>query len=120
MRIREIKNSRVAKFFNVQAITLYPFIFYSDPEPTDDLRYHELTHVLQIQVEGFFTFYIRYVVQYYWGLLCGKDSYDAYLSIDYEVVAYQQQGNFLCATFQRHLLTERLKAVGMIDQNQEV
>jgi hypothetical protein len=94
MRIREVKNSMLAKVLGVGAITLYPFIFYSDKAPSNSIRFHEGVHCHQIQTLGWFRFYSDYLWQYVKLRLKGFGHGSAYYNISYEVEAYGKQSKF--------------------------
>lgn len=94
MKIRHIYNSKLAKLINVEAIMLYPFIFYEDKQPSQILKKHEMIHVMQLRKIGFFSFYLSYVLYYLAGLLLYKNSYYSYRNIPYEKEAFENQ-NFI-------------------------
>lgn len=60
MKLREIICKRWLLAKNVQAITIYPFIFYHGI-PTPEVRRHELVHVNQVLKLGWFKFYSKYL-----------------------------------------------------------
>jgi hypothetical protein len=60
MRIREVICKK--RWFlkkSIEAITLYPFIFFHG-EPTNRTRSHEYIHVAQVRRIGWLKFYILY------------------------------------------------------------
>lgn len=81
------------KLLDVNAITLYPFIFYADPKEKVDkvLMAHEMIHIDQIQRVGFWSFYISYGIYYLAGLVHYKNHRDAYTNIPFEEEAYRLQ-----------------------------
>lgn len=93
LKVREIHNSKLARFLNVSGITIYPFVFY-EGVPDLPLRVHEWTHVFQVRLDGWFKFYFKYLVNYFKNRLSGMDDYDAYRSIPYEVEAFSNEDQF--------------------------
>lgn len=83
----EVKNSKLAKLIGYN-ITLYPFIFYIDAEPSQEVVDHEMVHVAQIKEFGPCIFYYVYVTEYFRNLWNGMKSKDAYRNIPYEKEAY--------------------------------
>ena len=92
MKIREIYDSKIAKFFGY-SITIYPFILF-DGVPDLSLKIHEYTHIFQVKKHGWLKFYISYLWFYIKGRLKGLDHYDSYMAISYEVEAYKNQDDF--------------------------
>lgn len=91
MSARDVFNSRLARLLNVNAITLYPFVFYSSASPSAAIIAHEHVHIQQIKSIGIFRFYISYLLYYLAGRLRGLGDTMAYLQIPYEVDAYKKQ-----------------------------
>ncbi len=60
MKLREVICKRWLLNKDVNAITLYPFIFYNGI-PTVEVRRHELVHVIQIERIGWLKFYALYL-----------------------------------------------------------
>lgn len=91
MKIFHIKNSLIARILNVEAIVVYPFIFFRTKSPNEILISHEMVHVDQIKREGVFKFYFKYLLEY--SLLRYKKvpHYEAYRSISFEKEAYEKQ-----------------------------
>ena len=95
MKIREVWNSRIPKWLNVGAITIYPFVFYEFPGPDSTLhrsweretRRHEWIHIDQIRSYGFFSFYLSYFVYYLAGLIRFHNGELAYMEIPFEIEA---------------------------------
>lgn len=81
----------------VEAITLYPFIFFrgSKDDYIDDSYFnkfssvirHELEHVYQVRTCGFITFYLTYPLFFLINLLRFRSWDDSYMSIPYEIEA---------------------------------
>ncbi len=84
MRTRIVYNSRLARWLQVTAITLYPFVFIADSTADDELLRHEGMHVKQIERVGVLRFYVSYLGFYFSWRLMGFDHYDAYLAIPWE------------------------------------
>ena len=86
MKIDPIKiyDSPIARFMEAEAFVLYPFIFFSTvPEQACPSLYkHELTHVDQVEREGFIPFYVKYFIE---------QAKVGYWENPYEVEAYQAQ-----------------------------
>ena len=93
MKIRLIRNSRLAKFLNVDGIVLYPFIFCSEKKPSVKIINHELIHILQVRRDGVIRFYFNYLKEYIQFRKNGFKHREAYLAISYEVEAYSHQND---------------------------
>lgn len=71
MKIRRVYNNWFAQLLNVGAITLYPFILYSQSklslkardEYLTALFKHEYIHIEQVRRLGWFTFYFLYIIE---------------------------------------------------------
>lgn len=57
-----IYNSKITKYFNLDGLVLYPFIFISECKENTSLTIlkHEFIHIEQINRHGIFQFYYRY------------------------------------------------------------
>jgi hypothetical protein len=91
MKIKLITNSRLCKILKVDGITLYPFIFFADENPSDTLVKHEMVHVEQIKYYGWLRFYLSYVLEYFSYRVRGDSNNVAYNKISYEIEAYKKQ-----------------------------
>lgn len=91
MKNKIVTNSFIPKLLKVDAITLYPYIFFSDKEPSDTLIRHEMVHVDQIKYYGRFRFYVSYLLEYLSYRVRGDSNNVAYNKISYEVEAYKKQ-----------------------------
>lgn len=89
--MKEIKNCRFLKRFNINAIVLYPFVLYCDPTPGKRITSHERVHLEQIKKDGVVTFYVRYLFEYVRGRINGLTHDESYRSISYEVEAYSKE-----------------------------
>jgi len=92
LKIKPIFNCKFISIFGAEAMTMYPFIlFQEDKNYYLEISYntivHEMTHVRQIRTLGFFTFYFRYLVEFFKNLLKGMTSFDAYRAISFEIEA---------------------------------
>lgn len=87
----QIKNCRFLKYFNINAIVLYPFVLYCDREPSRTILSHERIHFDQIRKEGVVKFYCRYLLEYIQGRRMGLNHDEAYRNISFEKEAYQKQ-----------------------------
>lgn len=86
MKIRERVNHWIPKLLGVDAIVLYPFVLYRTT-PSKALVRHEMKHIEQVESNGFFRFYMSYIVYTLSGVLQGKTFRQAYLDNPYEVEA---------------------------------
>ena len=93
MKIRLIRNSRLAKLLKVDGIVLYPYIFCSEKKPSVKTINHELIHILQVKREGVVRFYFTYLKEYIQFRKNGFKHVDAYLAISYEIEAYSHQND---------------------------
>lgn len=95
MTVKEIYNSKFAKFFKVEAITLYPYIFFAKPKANVVIStvIHEKIHIAQVEYFGWVTFYVSYLLYYVAGLIRYKNRRIAYLQISYEDEAYKHAGD---------------------------
>lgn len=75
------------KLLNVNAITIYPYVFCADKFPTEQLLKHEKAHIKQVQKHGWFQFYLSYLLYYAAGRISGKSHFAAYHDIPWEVEA---------------------------------
>ena len=101
MKIRVIYNSSIAKFINAEAITLYPFIFFSGSKDyyINDNYYnkysyiyrHELEHIYQVRKYGFLTFYFCYFAMFFINMILHRSISEAYWSIPLEIEARQKE-----------------------------
>jgi hypothetical protein len=91
MTVKHVYNSIVPKLLKVDAIVLYPFIFFKDKYPSGRIIRHELVHVDQIKKYGWFRFYLSYIMEYASYRVRGLSHYDSYMKISYEVEAYKLQ-----------------------------
>ena len=90
-----VTSSKLAKLLRVEAITIYPTIYFRMTEPSDDLVVHEMVHIEQQKRDGLFKFVVRYFKEYLLGLKNGLSDYDAYRNISYEKEAFKAQNDFL-------------------------
>jgi hypothetical protein len=81
------------KIFKVEAITLYPFVFYSSDFPSKTLVKHEQIHLDQIARDGVLKFYSKYLFEYVLLRSKGLNHYSAYMGISYEIEAYANEHN---------------------------
>lgn len=79
-------------FINVGAITLYPFIISSEPMDEEMLN-HEMIHIQQQKELLVIGFYLLYIMWWALGRLKGLSSVSAYLSIPFEMEAYDNDEN---------------------------
>ena len=91
MKIREVYDSPICKVLNVGGIVLWPFILYYDKSPALEVRYHELTHLLQIKRHGVLGFYFLYLLDYLKLRLTGKTHSGAYYALKFEQEAFNDQ-----------------------------
>tara|TARA_R110000764_G_scaffold214229_1_gene300705 strand:+ start:452 stop:733 length:282 start_codon:yes stop_codon:yes gene_type:complete len=91
MEIKLIKNSFIPKMLKVDAITIYPFIFFASKTMNRTILSHELIHINQVETYGWFRFYSSYAVEYLSYRLRGDSPDVAYNKISYEIEAYRKQ-----------------------------
>lgn len=87
----QIKNCKFLKRFNINAIVLYPFVLYCDPNPSERITSHEQVHLDQIKKDGALKFYLRYLIEYGKGRYQGLSHFEAYRNISYEKEAYSKE-----------------------------
>ena len=96
-----IKNSKIPKylsiFINIYAITLWPFIIFSD-EGSIRILNHERIHIRQQTETLIIGFYILYILFWLIGLVRNIKSKDrfhkAYMYIPFEKEAYSNDSDF--------------------------
>lgn len=88
-----VKDSKLARVLDVNAIVLYPFIFFADRSPDPFIVNHEFIHVQQIKRHGVGKFYFLYLYEYLRHRLKKKRHYEAYMAISFEKEAYENQHN---------------------------
>lgn len=94
MKIRARYNSILARFLNVGAITLYPYIFFENAkeyyvEQSPRTLKHEMIHIRQIRHFGVLRFYAQYLIEYLIGLLKTFSHDKAYRGISFEREAFE-------------------------------
>ena len=90
-KTKHIKNSILPKLLGVEAITLYPFVFYRSKAPSPALVYHECIHLRQVVEIGWLRFYVSYVLYWVANKLQGLGQ-DSYYLIPYEEEAFACMG----------------------------
>jgi hypothetical protein len=80
-------------WFGIRGIVLYPLILYASSQPDSALEQHENIHWQQIMVNGVFSFYWNYVLEYLKGRQRGLSHDQAYREISFEKEAYTHQHN---------------------------
>ena len=93
MKIKLVRNSKLARLLRVDGIVLFPFIFFAEERPGVKIINHELIHILQVKREGFIRFYFNYLREYCHFRLKGLSHVESYLAISYEVEAYGYQND---------------------------
>ncbi len=94
MKVKLRWNSKLPKLLGVDAITLYPYIFFKDSPNelgSSILVRHEMEHVRQVRKLGWFKFYSSYLVDIVIGLFKYGNYGEAYEANKYEVEAYGRQ-----------------------------
>lgn len=83
-RIKVIYNSYITRLLNLDGLVLYPFILLSTTidETLPSILKHEVTHVHQIEREGFCKFYFHY---------CKNMWFDSYTNNIYEQEAFSNE-----------------------------
>lgn len=87
MKVRHRYKSFIPGLMGVDAVTIYPWIFYKGV-PTQERIEHEMVHVGQIRRYGWLSFYASYLLYYFAGLIRFKNHDTAYRTIPYEIEAY--------------------------------
>jgi hypothetical protein len=77
---------------DVNAMTVGPFVFCK-PGIKETTRNHERIHYQQNIETLFVGLLVIYTYDYIKGLLCGKNSYDSYMSTRSEIEAYDNENN---------------------------
>ena len=90
-KIKVIYNSYITRLLNLDGLVLYPFVLVSTPndETLPSILKHEVTHVHQIERDGFCKFYFRYFTH----MLI-----DSYKNNIYEQEAFSNENNALTQT----------------------
>lgn len=86
----KVTNCKILKPFNINAIVLYPFVFYCEKHPDDKIISHEQVHLDQIKQDGVVKFYAKYLWEYVVGRRQGLSHDQAYRNISYEKEAYSK------------------------------
>jgi hypothetical protein len=89
----QVRDSKLARILDVNAIVLYPFIFFAEKNPDAFLINHEFIHVDQIRRHGIGKFYFLYLYEYLQHRLKKKNHFEAYMAISFEKEAYTHQNN---------------------------
>lgn len=86
-------NHWIPRALNVNAITLYPYILFTEPRErvSDTIIRHEMIHVRQARELGCLKFYFSYVAEYLRHRLRGWNHDAAYRQISFEKEAYEHQ-----------------------------
>lgn len=79
------------KIFKVDAMVIYPFVLFSNKNPSQTLINHEQIHLNQIKKDGVLKFYFNYFKEYFIGRMKGMSHQEAYRNISYEVEAYNNE-----------------------------
>ena len=84
-----IYESKIARYFDIHGLVLYPFVLINDSEEETlpSTIKHELTHVRQVERDGFCRFYSKYFGHMLKHLLKG-DIEGAFTEHEYEKEAY--------------------------------
>lgn len=76
------------RLLRVDAITIYPWIFFAEDTASTALEYHELVHFYQVRAHGWLSFYLGYLLYYFVGLITFRSHTKAYHEIPFEKDAY--------------------------------
>ena len=87
-KIKVIYNSYITRFLNLDGLVLYPFVLLStsNDETLPSILKHEVTHVHQIERDGFCKFYFQY---------CMHMCVDSYTNNIYEQEAFKNENSAL-------------------------
>ncbi len=92
-----VTNCKILKPFKINAIVVYPFVLYCDPNPSLDIFTHEQVHLDQIKRVGILKFYRLYLWEYFQGRRLGMSHFEAYRNISFEKEAYEKQAQFIAS-----------------------
>ena len=83
-KVKVIYNSYITQLLNLDGLVLYPFVLLSTSidETLPSILKHEVTHVHQIEREGFCKFYFHY---------CKNMWFDSYTNNIYEQEAFSNE-----------------------------
>jgi hypothetical protein len=84
----KVTNCKILKPLRINAIVLYPFVFYCDAKPSEEIITHEMVHLQQIKNDGVVKFYSKYLWEYFLGRKQGLTHDQAYRNISYEKEAF--------------------------------
>jgi hypothetical protein len=87
----KIKGLIFLRWFGIEGIVLYPFIFFAAKNPDLTIQQHEDIHWQQIKNAGILGFYKTYLHEYFLGRKQGLTHDRAYRNISFEQEAYAQQ-----------------------------
>lgn len=87
MRPRLVFNSRLCEWLHVDAIVLFPFIFFANGVVTAELFRHEMKHWEQCLKYWVVGFYMIYLFHYFKNRALGMSHFSAYFWITFEVEA---------------------------------
>lgn len=93
MNFIKVNGLKVLRSFKIEAIVLYPFVFFAAKQPNERINNHERIHMEQIKRDGVLTFYGRYLFEYFRFRRKGLSHDLAYRAISYEQEAYKHQQN---------------------------
>lgn len=87
-KIKVIYNSYLTRLLNLDGLVLYPFVLVStsNDETLPSILKHEVTHVHQIERDGFCKFYFQY---------CMHMCVDSYTNNIYEQEAFKNENSAL-------------------------
>jgi len=91
MKIRVKYNSFIPVLCKVDAVTIYPFIFFKAKRADLVLFKHELIHVEQMKKCGVAKWYIKYAADFAKNMKFYRNWMKAYCKIPFEVEAYERQ-----------------------------
>lgn len=94
MNFIKVRGVKLLRPFKIQAIVIFPFVFYAAKELQEEIDNHERIHMEQINRDGVLRFYSRYLFEYFTGRKKGLSHHQAYRAISYEKEAYQHQPNY--------------------------
>ena len=92
--VKIVFDSCITKLLGLDGLVLYPYVLVSSKkEDTSNIVLkHELTHVMQIERDGVFNFYMSYVRQLIdVRQLIGCNFHNAYMNNEYEKEAYKNE-----------------------------
>jgi len=88
-----IKKLKLLKDTSILAITIYPFIFVRDDNPSEELINHERIHLEQQKELFILPFFIWYGLEYLIRRIRGEGEWYSYFNLKFEQEAYNNEND---------------------------